>query len=120
VLNGGAEIVREFALGRGRVDICVRYADRAYPLEVKLASPKARIQGLEQLERYMSACGSSEGWLVIFDRGKSKARTAGSAEGRSKGGFATRSDALKTARPKAGASRDRTSGEAMRLYCLKR
>jgi hypothetical protein len=72
VTNGGAQIVREFALGTGRVDVCVRYADKAYPLELKLASPKARLQGLEQLERYMAACGASEGWLVIFDRDSSK------------------------------------------------
>jgi type II secretory pathway predicted ATPase ExeA len=72
VTNGGAQIVREFALGTGRVDVCVRYAGKAYPLELKLASPKARIQGLEQLEKYMAACGATEGWLVIFDRDQSK------------------------------------------------
>ncbi|MDR2670015.1 MAG: hypothetical protein LBC14_08715, partial [Desulfovibrio sp.] len=72
VTNGGAQIIREFALGTGRVDVCVRYAGKAYPLELKLASPKARIQGLEQLERYMTACGAPEGWLVIFDRDQSK------------------------------------------------
>jgi hypothetical protein len=72
VLNGGAEIIREFALGRGRVDICVRYAGKAYPLELKLASSRARAEGLEQLDRYMTACGASEGWLVIFDRDQGK------------------------------------------------
>ncbi|MDR2604895.1 MAG: ATP-binding protein [Desulfovibrio sp.] len=72
VTNGGAQIIREFALGTHRVDVCVRYAGKAYPLELKLASSKARIQGLEQLESYMTACGASEGWLVIFDRGRSK------------------------------------------------
>jgi hypothetical protein len=72
VTNGGAQIVREFALGTGRVDVCVHYAGKAYPLEVKLASPKARLQGLEQLERYMDACGAAEGWLVIFDRDQDK------------------------------------------------
>jgi hypothetical protein len=72
VLNGGAEIIREFALGRGRVDICVRYAGKAYPLELKLASSMSRAIGLEQLDGYMSSCGASEGWLVIFDRDQSK------------------------------------------------
>jgi hypothetical protein len=74
VTNGGAQITREFALGTGRVDVCVRYAGKAYPLELKFASSKARIQGLEQLEKYMAACGASEGWLVIFDRDRSKGR----------------------------------------------
>jgi hypothetical protein len=72
VTNGGAQIIREFALGTRRVDVCVRYAGKAYPLELKLASPKARKQGLEQLEKYMAGCGASEGWLVIFDRDQSK------------------------------------------------
>ncbi|MDR1242737.1 MAG: hypothetical protein LBM00_08145, partial [Deltaproteobacteria bacterium] len=72
VTNGGAQIVREFALGTGRVDVCVHYADKAYPLEVKLASTKARFQGLEQLDRYINTCGASEGWLVIFDRDQGK------------------------------------------------
>jgi hypothetical protein len=96
VTNGGAQIVREFALGTGRVDVCVHYAGKAYPLELKLASSKAIRGGLEQLDRYMDSCGAAEGWLVIFDRDNSKARTAGSAEGRSESGFAARSDAIKT------------------------
>jgi hypothetical protein len=72
VTNWGAQIVREFALGTGRVDVCVHYAGKAYPLEVKLASSKAVREGLEQLDRYIDACGASVGWLVIFDRDKNK------------------------------------------------
>jgi hypothetical protein len=56
------------------VDVCVHYAGTAYPLEVKLASSKARLQGLEQLDGYMNACGASEGGLVIFDRDQGKSR----------------------------------------------
>jgi hypothetical protein len=37
VLNGGADFVqREYALGRARVDICVSYQGRRYPLELKI------------------------------------------------------------------------------------
>jgi hypothetical protein len=72
VTNGGAQIVREFALGTGRVDVCVHYAGKAYPLELKLASSKAVREGLEQLDGYMDACGASEGWLVVFDRAPGK------------------------------------------------
>jgi hypothetical protein len=68
VVNGGAEIEREFALGRGRVDLCLRYAGRNYPVELKLAGNRARERGLEQLAEYMDSCGAREGWLVIFDR----------------------------------------------------
>ena len=90
VVNGGAHITREFALGSGRVDLCVEYKDRKYPIELKLAGgPKARAEGLEQTARYMARCGASEGWLVIFDRkpGKSRAgKIAWAAEKRPDGG----------------------------------
>ena len=69
VVNGGAHIAREFALGRGRVDLCVEYGEYKHPVELKLASgPKARTEGLEQTAGYMERCGAKEGWLVIFDR----------------------------------------------------
>jgi RecB family endonuclease NucS len=72
VTNGGAQIIREFAAGTGRVDLCVRYAGKSYLLELKLASSKARKEEAAQLERYMSRCGAAQGWLVIFDRDRSK------------------------------------------------
>ena len=71
-VNGGAEIEREFALGRGRVDLCVRYSGNSYPVELKLAGARSRERGLEQLSQYMDSCGAPEGWLVVFDRGPKK------------------------------------------------
>jgi hypothetical protein len=71
VLNGGAMIDREFALGRQRLDLCIRMGDNRYPLEVKLRELKRADPvplGLRQLGAYMDRCGASEGWLVIFDR----------------------------------------------------
>jgi len=67
VVNGGAHIDREVALGRGRADLCVEYGERKYPIELKLLKPKAREEGLELIARYMERCGVKEGWLVIFD-----------------------------------------------------
>ncbi|MDR1827418.1 MAG: type I restriction enzyme HsdR N-terminal domain-containing protein, partial [Methylobacteriaceae bacterium] len=60
------------ALDRGRVDVGVVYKNHTYPVELKLAGPKARKEGLEQLQRYMDTCGATEGWLVIFDRNAKK------------------------------------------------
>jgi hypothetical protein len=69
VINGGGQIVREYALGRRRIDLCVHYAGQQYPIELKLLSgPRTRMEGLEQLSAYCDLCGQSEGWLVIFDR----------------------------------------------------
>ncbi|MDR2669115.1 MAG: ATP-binding protein [Desulfovibrio sp.] len=73
VTNGGAQIEREYALGLGRVDVCVKYAGNAYPVEIKLARAGAREQGAAQLQRYMARCGARDGWLVIFDRDPVKA-----------------------------------------------
>jgi hypothetical protein len=69
VVNGGAHIDREFALGRKRLDLCVHMGPHRYPVELKLRySDKTEADGLAQLGEYMDACGAKEGWLVIFDR----------------------------------------------------
>lgn len=69
VVNGGARLDREFATGTRRVDLCVHYAGRRYPVELKLVrGAKTREEGLAQLARYMDTLGATEGWLVLFDR----------------------------------------------------
>ena len=37
VINGGGRINREYAAGRGRVDLCIHHGDGMYPLELKIA-----------------------------------------------------------------------------------
>ena len=69
VVNGGGQIVREYALGRRRLDLCIHLAGRRYPVEIKIeAGPKTRQEGIAQLAAYCDLCGVREGWLVIFDR----------------------------------------------------
>lgn len=69
VVNGGADLNREFASGRKRMDINVRYKKAQYPIELKLYyGPKTRKDGEEQLLEYMQGLGAQEGWLIIFDR----------------------------------------------------
>ncbi|MDR1039576.1 MAG: ATP-binding protein, partial [Deltaproteobacteria bacterium] len=69
VMNGGADFIqREYALGRTRVDICVGYKGIHYPVELKIRSARNIKKGIEQLSGYMDKCGSSSGWLVVFDR----------------------------------------------------
>ena len=73
VINGGGEILREYASGRRRFDLCVRYAGKKYPIELKLKyGSKTEQDGLEQLGAYMDQVGEKEGWLVIFDRDSGK------------------------------------------------
>jgi hypothetical protein len=69
VINSGGEIYREFASGRKRFDICVLYAKKKYPIEIKLKRGlKTEQEGLVQLGEYMDSTSAHEGWLVIFDR----------------------------------------------------
>jgi hypothetical protein len=69
VVNGGGQICRDMAAGSGRLDLCLVYEDRKYPIELKIRYGEKYLErGLEQTARYMDVYGCSEGWLAIFDR----------------------------------------------------
>ena len=71
VANGGGRVEREYAIGRGRMDICVVWRDQLLPIEVKVWHPGGRdplAEGLEQLDGYLAGLGTQYGWLVLFDR----------------------------------------------------
>jgi hypothetical protein len=71
VVNGGGTLEREYAIGWGRMDLCLRYGAVTLGIELKVwrdgeADPLA--EGLEQLDGYLGGLGLESGWLVIFDR----------------------------------------------------
>jgi type II secretory pathway predicted ATPase ExeA len=69
IINGGGDIHREMAAGRGRTDLCIIYENHKYPIELKIWRGEKTLQkGLEQTARYMDVYNSAEGWLAIFDR----------------------------------------------------
>jgi len=74
VLNGGGSIDREYAAGRGRMDLTIEYNKRLYIIEIKLIrdydTPKiVREEGLEQIARYRDRLDpAAPAYLVIFDR----------------------------------------------------
>jgi hypothetical protein len=74
VLNGGGRIEREYAAGRGRMDLLVEYKGEAYIIEIKLihsyeTPAEVREEGLEQITRYRDKVGgNAAAYLVIFDR----------------------------------------------------
>jgi hypothetical protein len=80
VVNGGGYIDREYGVGRGRIDLLVRwpYPDtdglRAWQreaLELKVRAdgrPDPLERGLVQLDGYLERLGLERGVLVIFDR----------------------------------------------------
>jgi len=73
VLNGGGDIRREMATGRRRLDLCVEYLGKKYPIELKINYGKKYLErGTEQLLNYMDILGCNEGWLIAFDRNAEK------------------------------------------------
>jgi hypothetical protein len=69
VINGGGRIDREYALGRGALDLLVTWKGERHAIEVKVRRDE-RTEGkaVEQVGRYMESLGLKEGWVVLFDR----------------------------------------------------
>ena len=69
VINGGGQILREMAIGRGRLDLGVKFGGETYAVEVKTAAlyDKSPGKAHEQILKYMDGLGQSEGWLVVAD-----------------------------------------------------
>ena len=79
IVNSGGEVHREYALGRRRTDILVKwpYQNQMQKIIIELKILYKSIeetikQGLIQTKAYMDKCGSDYGHLVIFDRNKEK------------------------------------------------
>ena len=86
VINGGGTLEREYAIGSGRMDLCLRYGAVTLAMELKVWRDQAADplgEGLEQLDAYLAGLGLDTGWLVIFDRRAGQppiaARTASTA-----------------------------------------
>jgi len=91
VVNGGGYVDREYGVGRGRIDLLVRwpYADagqrrwqrQAMELKVWREGEKdPLLKGLAQLDEYLERLSLDEGVLVIFDR----RRESGDADSRTR------------------------------------
>jgi Holliday junction resolvase len=74
VINGGGNIDREYAAGRGRMDLVLEYNKQYYIIEVKLihyydTPTVVREEGLEQIRTYRDKIdASAPAYLIIFDR----------------------------------------------------
>jgi hypothetical protein len=74
VVNGGGFIDREYAVGSGRIDLCVRWPSPAglerQAIELKVwrgRRPDPLSEGLEQLSGYLARLGLDRGTLILFD-----------------------------------------------------
>ena len=75
VVNGGGTLEREYAIGWGRMDLCLRFGAVTLGIELKVwrdGEPDPLAEGLEQLDGYLAGLGLEGGWLVIFDRRSSQ------------------------------------------------
>jgi len=76
VLNGGGNIEREYAAGRGRMDLLVEYNGFQYIIEIKIlhyyeSAQEVREEGIEQVKEYRDHVGGNiPTYLIIFDRRK--------------------------------------------------
>jgi hypothetical protein len=74
VVNGGGRVSREFAAGRGAVDLLVEYRGERFAIELKRVRPRhdalerIREEGARQLEGYLRSLGLKGGWLLVFDQ----------------------------------------------------
>jgi hypothetical protein len=73
VVNGGGRIEREYAAGRGRIDIAVWFGGAWSIIEIKLVRNRGReaaiLEGLKQIARYRDHIDpSAPSFLVVFDR----------------------------------------------------
>jgi hypothetical protein len=80
IVNGGGYVDREYGVGRGRIDLLVRWPLRAAdgtrawqrePFEIKVwrpGRPDPLAQGLAQLDAYVERLGLDHGVLALFDR----------------------------------------------------
>lgn len=73
IIKSGGLIEREYALGRGRMDVCIRQGGSAVALVVKVRRDRdadPAVEGLVQVDESLARHGIEDGWLVIFDRRK--------------------------------------------------
>lgn len=73
IVKKGGLIEREYALGRGRMDVCIRQGGSAVALVVKVRRDRdvdPVVEGLTQVDDSLGRHGLCDGWLVIFDRRK--------------------------------------------------
>ncbi len=71
VVNGGGTLEREYAIGSGRIDLCLRYGSVTLGIELKVWRDQEKDpleKGLQQLDQYLAGLGLDSGWLVIFDQ----------------------------------------------------
>jgi RecB family endonuclease NucS len=68
ILNGGGQLDREYALGKGALDLLITWKGERHIIEVKVRrDERSEKRAVAQVERYLEGAGMKEGWVVLFD-----------------------------------------------------
>jgi hypothetical protein len=68
ILNGGGRLDREYALGKGALDLLITWQGERHLIEVKVRrDERSEKKAVDQVERYLEEAGMKEGWVVLFD-----------------------------------------------------
>lgn len=74
IVNGGGFIDREYAVGSGRIDLCVRWPHsggiQRWAVEMKVwreGRPDPLPEGLQQISAYLARLELAKGTLILFD-----------------------------------------------------
>jgi hypothetical protein len=68
ILNGGGRLDREYALGKGALDLLITWKGERHLIEVKVRrDERSEKKAVEQVDRYLREAGMKEGWIVLFD-----------------------------------------------------
>jgi hypothetical protein len=70
IVNSGGNVVREYAAGLGRLDLCVSFAGERFAFELKLSGKDALKKGKSQLADDLDRMSLESGYLLIFSRAK--------------------------------------------------
>jgi len=73
IINGGGQINREMAAGRGRTDLVIDFGDQRFVLELKIKYQNYKKEkALEQISAYMDTLAQNHGYLILFEPRPSK------------------------------------------------
>lgn len=73
VVNAGGEIIRDMAVGNGRIDLLVKFRHQRVGMELKIRRGERSVEkARDQLSGYLDRLGLDHGYLVLFDPGNKK------------------------------------------------
>jgi hypothetical protein len=62
IFNGGGDVRREMATGKNRLDLCIGYKNKKYPIELKIKRGEKSVEkNVEQIAGYMDTLGCTDG-----------------------------------------------------------